>query len=781
MMHFRLHRLSFGAFLLLAGLGVRASAAPELGAVALHQALLDVGTDLRLMCVAAHPDDEDGASLAMYRKKWGYKTYAVLATRGEGGQNEIGPELYEKLAVLRTHEMARASAITGAELHFLNLPEFGYSKSREETFALWGEDVALERMVRKIRELRPDVIITHHPPTGAHGHHQAIGKSLQDAFDAAADPAVFPEHEAEGLEPWQASRLYVRSFQGGSDGAVNDFSELDPARGYTYAQIAAQALGEHETQGMAFFIDRFLTSRSSAFYTLAKEAKGSAAVSDGLPAPGGPLFEGLRDRVTPEARRLSEEGRSATREALRDAALKHLAEVNPADRRAWARANRLAAVALDLRLTARIDDDEAVPGQAVTLSVEARDYAERDAGEIAFRLEPAPWMPVPRPADVPETFASDGFANTTFRVEIPANQPPTIPHHAYVFDDTFLVPQLTVAATVQANGRSIELRAPVYVDIAPPVSVAFIGGPYLIQSGMQERAEFKALITNHTPGGVDTTLLIDAPPGIVLEQTDFTVSLAREGDQKVVLVPASIAPGIAPGDYPLSAEARTGSAVNEQRELARAVELAVPEGKRVGVVASYDDTYVTTLQRLGVPHELIEIDDLAPERLDRFTTIILDIRAYLVRPDVVASNRALLDYVHRGGTLIVNYQKTMEWDSALAPYDLQLGRGRVTREDAPVTVLVPEHPLFNTPNRIVPSDWDGWRQERGLYFPGRWDRSAYTALVSMADPGEAPQDGSCLIASYGDGTYFYTALGWYRQLQELNPGALRIFANMLAL
>ena len=200
-----------------------AFAEPSLGGVAKHQAFLDLGTDLRLMCVAAHPDDEDGATLAMYRKKYGYKTFAVLATRGEGGQNEIGPELYEELAVLRTHETANASKITGAELHFLNLPEFGYSKSRDETYAIWGREVALERMVRKIRELRPDVIITHHPPQGGHGHHQAIGDTLQRAYDVSADPKVFPEHLREGLDPWQAARLYVRAFRGaggarGSDG-----------------------------------------------------------------------------------------------------------------------------------------------------------------------------------------------------------------------------------------------------------------------------------------------------------------------------------------------------------------------------------------------------------------------------------------------------------------------------------------------------------------------------------------------------------------------------------
>jgi hypothetical protein len=151
-----------------------------------------------------------------------------------------------------------------------------------------------------------------------------------------------------------------------------------------------------------------------------------------------------------------------------------------------------------------------------------------------------------------------------------------------------------------------------------------------------------------------------------------------------------------------------------------------------------------------------------------------------VRPDLVANNQALLDYVKRGGNLIVSYQKTFEWKSELAPYPLSISRGRVTVEDAPITLLQPEHPLFNTPNKIESTDWDGWIQERGLYFPSQWD-DAYTPLLATNDPGESPLDGSCLFAEYGEGTYFYTALVWYRQIRQLHPGATKVFANMLAL
>jgi LmbE family N-acetylglucosaminyl deacetylase len=247
------------------------SAEPPLGEASFRQALLDLGTDLRLMCVAAHPDDEDGATLAMYRKHYGYHTIAVLATKGEGGQNEIGPELYDDLAVIRTHEMAGAAAVEGAELHFLNYPEFGYSKSLEEAMTVWGHDWALERMVRVIRETRPDVIISNHGSMTDHGHHQAVGALLREAFDGAGDPAIFPEHADGGLAPWQPARLYLRSWRETGRDVTVDISTLDPWRGLTYAEIAAEALSVHKSQGMEFFIRRYLTGRpkgaSAAWWT----------------------------------------------------------------------------------------------------------------------------------------------------------------------------------------------------------------------------------------------------------------------------------------------------------------------------------------------------------------------------------------------------------------------------------------------------------------------------------------------------------------------------------
>lgn len=761
-------------------LSLVAHAEPELGSLALHQALLDLGTDLRLMCVAAHPDDEDGATLAMYRKKYGYKTFALIATRGEGGQNEIGPELYNELGVIRTHEMMAASAITGAELHFLDMPEFGYSKSREEAYAVWGEEETLRRMVRKVRELRPDVIITHHPPTGAHGHHQAVGDTIQKAFDVAGDPGMFPEQIAEGLKPWHPSRLYVRTFRGDAGDAASFIGEMDSAWGYTYEAIAAQALWEHKSQGMGFFVDRFLTGRRTTHYNLVKESgvamgyEGPAEAS-AIDAPGGELFRGLRDRVSAKARLLSSEADGTGRPGLSalDAILR-----DSAGTREWGRANRLAVVSRELGLRVDVDDSEVVPGQRITISAQLTDYGVADAERVTFSLESGGWVHamLPRPAELQMSGKQE--ASVTYTVDIPLDLQPTIPHPEKLFEPHFLEAQFSLVARVASGGRTLELRAPVLVDVAPPVSAEFVEAPYLVREGFDGAVTANVLLTNRTPGAKTVTVSLSAAAGVSTSPKVISVDFSGEDDQKIVPVKLSIKKKAKAGDF--GVEARIDETGFLAKGIVRVVELEVPEDIRVGVIESYDDTFMNTLTRLGVPHDALGVEDFTEEKLDRFSTIIVDIRAYLVRPDLVANNAALLEYVRRGGTVIVMYQKTFEWKKEFAPYPLQLGRNRVTLEDAPITVLEPKHDLFNFPNEIVAGDWDGWIQERGLYFPSRWDEK-YTPLIDCRDPGESPPPGSVLIADYGRGIYMYTALGWYRQLRALHPGTLRIFANMLAL
>lgn len=719
----------------------------DLGAVAFQQAVNDFENGMRLMCVAAHPDDEDGASLALHRYKYGVKTFAVLATKGEGGQNEIGPELYADLAVIRTEEMKAAAAIEGAELHFLNLPEFGYSKTMEETLEVWGEEETLRRMVRVIRALRPHVIITHHGRMKDHGHHQAIGWAVQEAFDLAADPKKFLE---DGLEPWQTLRLYIRDFTGQSESAaVLDISALDDLRGKTYTEIAADALRVHKSQGMEYFIERLLDGQPKAYYDLVKSAPGDASIPP-LGDDIGPLFDGLNVPLSP----LDMAQGSAA------GVLSALQKVNNPG------ATKLEMMMRQFRFEIFPEDAVMTPGQSATVRVEFRDFGEAEAAKV--RLNNGTLL----------TPDENGAVEAELPFTLPEDEPLTLPKRDHVFEQNYQAPQIHIPYTItpvdgtKALSGTLDAR----VEVAPEVDVDFLDAPYLWIRGRTEAQSVDIRMRNNKNGAADVSWSVTPPKGWTASAPWGLLQFAKEDEEQVRSLVFEAPDDVPVGDYEFTIETPGKTHVSH----IRVADMVIPAKKNVGVIQSYDDTFLRTLERLGVPHAAITDRDFGADRLDAFDTIIVDIRAYRYRPDLAANNRAVLDWVSRGGTLLVQYQKTFDWLPEFAPYPIQLSRNRVTREDAAMTILQPEHPIFTTPNVIQPEDWEGWIQERGLYFPDKWD-DAYTSLIACHDPGEIIPPGSLLVAGYGAGKYVYTALGWYRQLRELHPGALRVFANMLAL
>jgi len=751
--------------------------AQDLGEVAFQQAMKDLGNDFRLMCVAAHPDDEDGATLAYYRMMHGARTFAVIATRGEGGQNEIGPELYNELGVIRTREMKAAAEIEGASLHFLDLPEFGFSKTPEETYEKWDKEVALERMVRKIREIRPHVVITNHGRMKDHGHHQAIGAVLQEAFDVAADPARFPDHARLGLAAWQVERLYIRDFRGGEGTIPTEIAALEPLRGRTIAEIAASALQVHESQGMKQFIDLLLSSHHRTYYNLVKNQ--SAAGKPGAVADSryGALFDGLslplEPLMLPCASRA--EARTALYTWLKNNAADK--EGSPDLRDRWREANRAAIVASDLRLTATTKDTLLTPGQNLNLSIALTDHGEPNAlvAEVELRQRHGLGQIGNHRLQIPFKSLREGEGTFTFKIPVEATR--TLPLAPRLFDPHFLEPQLEVFAQVNCGDATLEMVSPVYVDIAESITMEVPGPPLLLRAGSGAPLSVEVLATNNDPEPRSEYIALTPPEGWRVSPERTSVSLAKEGGKRIVTFTLTPPTPVAPGDY--TAVAQIPGSPSRAEVKMRAVDFQLAENRRTGLIQGYDNTFSNTLLRMGASFALIGANDYRPDYLDTFDTIIVDIRAYQYRPDLAANNAALLDFVQRGGTLIVMYQKTFDWSPDFAPYALTLSSNRVTREDAPVTLLAPDHPLFTTPNAIQPADWDGWIQERGLYFPDTWSED-FSPLLAMADPGEEIPPGALLVAPYGEGHYVYTALAWYRQLRELHPGALRCFANMLA-
>ncbi len=744
------------AFARLAALAALAVGAPALAQAAPPRPLV-------VMNLAAHPDDEDGLTMAYYRGHEDAVVYSVVYTRGEGGQNEAGPDLYERLGAIRTGETEAAARVLGTQVVFLNRYDFGFSKHAAEAFAEWsaprtgfwedrpttldadaGREALTADVVRLVRRLKPDVMFTNHDTTTAwpdaqHGHHQAVGITAYDAFALAADPSYHPEQLAEdGVDLWQPARLFVRT-GGFSEGVPASYDAVVPVAETCAATafrpeeacadraVAAAAL--HVSQGFDTFAPRF--RREATYFRLYRQS------DDAPPLPDGATD--LAARLAPNA------------------------------------------YAADLSLATLIDSGRLAPLDGLTTSsatvvpsqaVYVR-WPEGSAGRTLTVLPPPGASTRGLDAAHPVTATLDaGVA----RVVVPSGAPPTAPAYRAQYDR--LESEAPFLYVVR-EGDEIVAGGRLPVQIVPPAAVDLHAAPIRLVPGHNE---ISVGLTVYDP------LRDTVNTAVTIYDGDHAVAYALQGVAATdSMATFSLDVGdLAPGRYRVVAEARTtGCGLPWYRVTRPAVvlpDVAVAPGLRVGFVRSYDGTMAEALEVMGADVTDLDSTALATGDFAGLHTIVVDIRALLDRPDLVAHKQRLLDWVERGGHLVVGYHKSFEWNAedGVAPYPLTLGRDRVTHEDAPVTVLTPDHPFFHAPYEIEASDWDGWVQERGLYFPNEVD-PRYTELLSMHDPGEAPLRTGLLVADVGAGTYVYSPLVWYRQLDALNPGAWRLFANLVSL
>jgi LmbE family N-acetylglucosaminyl deacetylase len=792
--------------------------------VELSQALLDLQNPWTVMCIAAHPDDEDGATLTLLRRKYGVHTVTLFSTYGEGGQNAIGPELYEELGAIRARETKAAAAIQGSEAHFLGLRDFGFSKSAEEAFRVWDHEEALRRMVQKIRELRPDVIITNHDTVSGHGHHQATGRLALEAFEAAADPARFPEQLRAGLEAWQPQRLFVRvNYEGGTGskpledeaqraGAVVTFNinERDPLRDKTYAEQALQALRQHASQGPW---PQTLPpgGRPPIRYRLARHAlqaqplpANAPSVLDGLTLP-----ENVASRLAPLAARAILPvyiGNRFEREevlkaliAARKAGMFDEPETFQDQPRARLMRTRLDhALAVASRVTATLSlpgHASLIPGYPVAFQATVTHNARATVHvkRLSFRVDGLD-ININREMDV----AVENEHPFVFTEEYltPAETVINVPHAAHLYDGHLFGQEFKEEIILEMDGARFPLEATARLDVVPPVEISGISPSILVltPATIGSPSTFTLRLNNH----LDKPFRARIISGSLLDHSVITgpaFTLAgNQIEEERVSFPLK-ALGSAPNggtqsiSEPVPVVIRPdGSKGAITGGLIRAVysDARVAQGLRVGYVRSYDDTLRDALAALGVKASELTIDDVRTGKLENYDTIIIDNRGYQAHPELVQANARLLDYARAGGTLIVFYHKSFEWNPdpqknrpQLAPYPLTLGNARVTDENAPVTFTEPQHALLNFPNKIGPEDFKDWVQERGLYYPKDWD-AHYSALFSSADAGEEPLRGGLLAADYGRGRYIYTSMVWYRQLRAGIPGAYRMFANMIS-
>ena len=789
-----------------------------------------------VLYVAAHPDDENTMLIAYLARGRGYRTGYLSLTRGDGGQNLLGPEFGDLLGVIRTQELLAARKVDGGRQFFSRARDFGYSKDYRQTLTKWDHQQVLSDIVRVIREFRPDIVITRFPPEpgGTHGHHTASSDLAIEAFGLAGDPKAFPEQLRE-LTPWQPRRILWNGWWGPGRPAPGDAASSmlhmgidgdDPVSGASFAVLAAKSRSMHRTQGFANFSVAAAGSgpHTESFKVLAGEPA-SADIMDGVDLTWGRVPGGAEiGRMAGEALdHFNAVDPAASVPAL--LAIKGRLAGVPADpvvdekRRLL---DRILQACLGLSVETMVALPAIVPGESVRLhhtalvrsAVPVQWVAVRYPGMgrkakgpgslgtgVTASVDADRTLPLGTPLTQPYWLREEGTPGM-FRVDDAPligspESPPAIP-----VEDVFLVGGQTLVVAHEAVFETREPgKAPVRLapGVIPPVSLSFPQPVVLLSPGSGRRVSVEVVSSR---AGSKGTLRLHVPDGWRVSPTGQAFRLSKVGDKAEFTF--EVTPPAAPATCAINAGAEIGGVEygNSRLEItyghipaqllqppahlkAVSLELAI-RGHAVGYLPGAGDSTAASLAEMGYQVVQLEDADLTAERLRGLDAVVIGVRAFNTRAGLPAHLKDLFAYVEAGGTVVEQYNTPggLQTDQ-LAPFPMKLSRDlprfRVTDEKAPVTMLVPDHPAFNVPNRIGPADFDGWVQERGLDFASEWDADHLTALVALSDPGEPPLKGGLLVARYGRGTFVYTGLSFFRQLPAGVPGAYRLFANLVSL
>jgi LmbE family N-acetylglucosaminyl deacetylase len=857
------------------------------GHVALGLALRRLNASGTFMQSPAHPDDEHNALFAMFTLGMGLRSIDLQTNRGEGGQNEIGPELFRDIGVLRTSELLSAHRIDGAEQYFTRAIDYGYSFDPAEVIAKWGRKEIVGDFVRLIRTLRPDVVLTMNiQGRGGDRAHEATTILTREAYLAAGNPAMFPDQITNGLRAWQPKKLYFTAGFGGRGSAPAagvrltrpNVSAYDPLLGRTYAEIGADGHSFHKCQGTSGLpaLPGFAGGRSGggiAAYQLV-----DSTIAGQMEKDEGSMFDGIDTSLTglvqyagpgaPAAltaglAAISEHGRQAQRAfgAGNDAATAEPIEAGLAALRSL-RA-KLASIGLtdaaqyeiDFRLAIKerdyqdavlaahgvtfdavADDGLVIGGQPIKLSLLA---VNRGASDVSVREAVIAGFDAAA-ACAPGPVKRDAVYACSADARVPADARLTTP---YFTDDYWSAPSnpainrfdpdvpfglpfqptpFRVTFHVKAGGADVTRELPIQfryvkdiyngdkrmelsvvpalsVKVTPPLAVIPVSAAGPVQR------EIHVSVTNGTKGAAQASVRLEVPLGWSVTPASAEASFTREDESLSVRFQITAPARVKVGAYQLRAAATslsTGAAsfasgyheieyphvqrrqvIKPAEATVKVVDVKSAPNLTIGYIVGVGDQVPPAIEQLGAKVALIEQEELAWGDLSRYDAIVTGVRAYERRADLRAYNRRLLEYAEQGGTLIVQYNKFEFNQAQYGPYPAMVSGNRVADELVPVKLLVPDHPVFNVPNKIGKATWDGWVQERGLYFLGEKDRR-YVDLVSMVDsfpdnPGE--KLGSLVEARVGKGRWIYLGLGLWRQLPAGTDGAYQLLANLISL
>lgn len=837
---FALWQLFAAAYICFGGASVSAQRPAKPNAADLHDAIKRLNVLGSVLYVAAHPDDENQRFISYCANEKRLHTTYLSLTRGDGGQNLIGAEFGEALGVLRTQELLMARAIDGGYQRFSRANDFGYSKNPEETLRIWDKDAVLADLVQAIRETQPDIIVnrfSHDKNTRTHGHHTAAAMLAVEGFHRANQPDAYPE-QLKWLAPWQPKRLFFNTswfFYGGREA----FEKMDkshlfsldvgvylPLKGKSNTEIAAEARSMHRCQGFGALSVR---GQNLEYFDLVEgDRPTSNDLFEGINTtwtrlPGGAPIGELMARIDRNFR--SDDPAASVPDLLSALQLiralpdSHWKRIKSAETEAVIRG------CLGLYLEATTTTIGASPGDAVQLRLEGI-YRTAPKGDFSVRLEGVHIEPglfdtvcahllalnrswalaktVRLPEDMPFTapfWLRQPFTNGMYTVDTP--QWRTLPETPRL---------LRVRWRLSVNGVPIEYETEVACKTEEP-AVGEVWQPFeMLPPAFVAFTEPCYLIRKSAPTGVPVTLRVRAFRDSIrcrlrlLAPAEWKVTTAAQPpeaflarkDQEwtytfVVDAPQGPETAMLKAVVEVDGKPYTDQLVTVRYDhippqyillpaQARAVRLELrTTARRVGYYMGAGDEGPDALRRMGCQVVILEDKDIKPEVLQTFDAVVLGIRAYNTRDALKHHQPLLFAYAQNGGTLVVQYNNSFDLVTPqVMPLPLRLSRTRVTDETAEMRLLQPQHPALTTPNAIGPSDFDGWVQERGLYFPDQWD-AQFTPLLACNDPGEPSAEGALLVAPYGKGYVVYTGLAFFRQFPAGVPGAYRLFANLISL
>ncbi len=813
------------------------------GADRIYSSLEELQVTGSALMVAAHPDDENTAVIAYFSRGRHVRMGYLSLNRGEGGQNLLGPEQGTLVGVIRTQELLRAREIDGGVQFFTRVIDFGYSKTAEETLAKWGRENALRDVVWVIRKFQPDIVINRFSgtPSDGHGNHQASALLGKEAFRAAADPTRFPD-QLKWVKPWQAKRLFWNTYSWrrvdeqlkASDPRLTlPTGEFNPVLGYSYQEIAGMSRSQHRSQTMGS------PQRKGEARDYLVLLDGEPATNDPFEGidlswgrvPGaervGALLRQARDQFD-----FAHPAKSVPTLLAARAAMLAL-DRTPLVERKLRDLEETIALCTGLWLDASSTVYEIVPGESLSVNLEMVNRSKIPMTVESAVIEGAKGEPAALSEAVP--LLENRREVKPLRIPLPLDFPITQPYwlkepprndrYQVEPEDYSMIGQPETPAALRArirvrmgegdSAQEIEYRRPVqhrYVDplygeltrplvVTPAVTLHLAQGSLIFPTAAPKQVSLT--LTSHR-SGLSGESALQVPAGWSVKPASAPFQMA--GAHEMVTVDFEITPPRTERDAVLNASA-TVDGVSYRRgmtvvsyphippqavffpETARIVREPVELlSREIGYVMGAGDDIPQALKQIGAHVTLLSEADLTRGDLSRFDAIVAGVRAYNTRPDLVASHQRLLNYMAHGGTFLVQYNTTQNLGAGasdpgtglqIGPYPLEIGRDRVSVEDAPVTILKPSHPLLNLPNKIRPEDFSGWVQERGLYFPSKFD-ARYETVVASHDPGEKPLASGILCTKFGKGVFIYTSYSWFRELPAGVPGAFRIFANLLS-